>query len=566
MRRLLPTAVALLALALGLGLREAGAHSTSAVERVSVRGLDVAFAARWAAAQVTPAPPAEDLTLLRRLTLALCGVGPSLEEERAFEADAPQGRVERALERLLEDGRTHRYLAQRLARVFVGNAQGPFIVYRRDLLVDWLAQQLAAGTPYDALVRELVSARGLWTSEPATNFVTATAIGDQVDTQRLAGKTMRAVLGLRMDCAQCHDHPFADFTQKQFLGVAGFYEGLRVSPEGVTQPGLGPGAQGLEGSPAVLEQPGFAPRVHGPEVSPAGLEQPALAPKGQGAEVPPEKLKQPALGPHAPAVPFGEAWLPSTGAPRTRLAAWLTDARNRRFARATVNRVWGLLLGRALVEPVDDVPAPGEERGPLDVLADDFVTHGHDWRRLVRAIVGSAPFRASSQLPREADRAALEAQWAVFPLTPLRPEQLVGALLQAASVRTIDVESHVLVRAVRLLRERAFVEEYGDGLDDELASREGTVPQALLRMNGKLPQELVDAQPFGAVARIAAFAPDDAQALDALTLAFLTRHPSPAERAQMVPQLEAAKGEEHARLAEDVAWALFNSEEFAWNH
>lgn len=503
--RLLLPALALLALA--VGLREAGARSPT--QRVAAPGLDAAFAARWAAAKLTPAAPAEDLTLLRRLTLALCGVGPSLEEERAFEADAPQGRVERALERLLEDSRTHRYLAQRLARVYVGNGQGPFLVFRKDLLVDWLAQQLAQGTAYDALVRELVSARGLWTSEPATNFVTAAARDDEVDAQRLAGKTMRAVLGLRMDCAQCHDHPFADFTQQQFLGVAGFYEGLKVFPEGVTQP---------------------------------------------------------ALGPHPPAVPFGEAWLPATGAPRARLATWLTDPRNRRFARATVNRVWGLLLGRALVEPVDDVPEPGEERGPLDVLADDFVAHGHDWRHLVRAIVASAPFRAGSKLPPEADRAALEAQWAVFPLTPLRPEQLVGALLQAASVRTIDVESHVLVRAVRLLRERAFVEEYGDGLDDELAPREGTVPQALLRMNGKLPQELVEAQPFGAVARIAAFAPDDAQALDALTLAFLTRHPSQAERAQLVPQLQAAKGEAHARLAEDVAWALFNSEEFAWNH
>lgn len=457
------------------------------------------------------APPvaakAADLLVLRRLTLALCGTVPSLEEVRAFEAEAPAGRVGQAVERLLADGRCHRSLAERFARVFVGTHQGAFVVYRRDRLVDWLTEQLAKNRPWDAVVRELVAARGLWTSEPATNFVTSSVVEGEVDPDALVGRTMRAVLADRMDCAQCHDHPFGAATQAQFKGLAAFYAGLEVN-------GLGLGQRADAG---------------------------ALA-----------------------KVPYGGQWLPATGAPRERLGAWLTDPRNRRFARATANRVWGLVLGRPLLTPVDDLPLT--EGDPLDALAWDFAAHGYDLRRLITVVALSGPAQLSSELPEGADRAALEAQWAVYPLTPLRPDQLVGSLLQAASVRTLDLDSHVVTRLVRFLREKAFVDEYGEAAGDELSPRSGTVGQALLRMNGKLPQELVAAQPFGAVGRILAFAPDDRAAIDALYLAFLTRRPTPAEQAALLPTLEGRAGEERGRAGEDLAWALFNSPEFAWNH
>ncbi len=429
---------------------------------------------------------ADGLRVLRRLTLALCGTVPSLEEVRAFERDPS---IERAVARLLADGRHHRYFAERFARAFVGTHPGAFLVFRRDRLVEWLTAQLAENRPWDDVVRALVADNGLWTSDPATNFVTASVVEGKVDADALTGRTMRAVLADRMDCAQCHDHPFGPATQSQFQHLAGFYAGLEVNGLGLVQTDADAGT----------------------------------------------------------AVPYGAEWLPAEGARRARLAAWLTDPRNRRFARATANRVWGLVLGKPLVAPVDDVPLVDGDA--LDVLARDFAAHGHDLRRLIAQVAVSGPALLSSDLPAGADRAALEASWQVYPLTPLRPEQLVGALVQAGSVRTIDGDSHALTRAVRLLREKSFVEEYGD-------EEGGTLAQALLRMNGKLPQELVAAQPFGGVGRILAFARDDRAAIEALYLAFLTRRPTAAETEALLPAFD----------GEDLAWALFNTPEFSWNH
>ncbi|HYV47339.1 MAG TPA: DUF1549 domain-containing protein [Myxococcaceae bacterium] len=470
--------------------------------------VDAALQTHWKAQGLTPAAPADDLAVLRRLTLALMGTVPSLEEIRRFEADATPGRLDRWAAALLDDPRSHRYLAERLARVFAGSQAGAFVVYRRDLLMDWLAERLARREPFDAMVRELVSSEGLWTGSPEVNFITAAVVDGKVDEDQLAARTARAFLGVRMDCAQCHDHPFADWKQAQFKGLAAFYGGLKPSPLGLER------------------KPGAEPRV-----------------------------------------PFGAEWMPEQGRPRERLAAWLTDPRNPHFARATANRVWGLMFGRPFVEPVDDVPPAGTKGAEaLDLLADDFARTGYDWRRLVLAVASSKAFRASSELPEGAPRAAMEKAWAVFPVTPLRPEQLIGGLLQAGSVRTIDRDSDLVTRVVRALREKSFVAEYGDPGADELAERPATIAQALLRMNNKLPDEVLDPNPFTATGRIALMAGDAPRALEVTWLALVTRRPTEVEREKFLPWLAEARGGERGKVLGDLAWALFNSAEFSWNH
>jgi hypothetical protein len=161
-----------------------------------------------------------------------------------------------------------------------------------------------------------------------------------------------------------------------------------------------------------------------------------------------------------------------------------------------------------------------------------------------------------------------ERGWAVFPLARLRPEQVIGSMLQAGSVQTIDRHSNLFVRAVRFFREQDFVRDYGDPGEDELEPRAATVSQALLRMNGQLTGELAEANPFTAVGRIAHAADTDADCLDVLLLVCLTRHPTAAERAALLPSLHDTKGQPEARrqAVEDIVWALFNSEEFSWNH
>ena len=134
--------------------------------------IDRLLAERLAEAGVEAAAPADDLTVVRRLWLALAGTIPSLEEIRAFEADSGPGGVDRALARLLADRRSADGLARRLASALVGNEDGQFIVFRRDRFVTWLADQIHANRAWDQIVREMVAARGLWTDTPAVNFVT----------------------------------------------------------------------------------------------------------------------------------------------------------------------------------------------------------------------------------------------------------------------------------------------------------------------------------------------------------------------------------------------------------
>jgi hypothetical protein len=277
-----------------------------------------------------------------------------------------------------------------------------------------------------------------------------------------------------------------------------------------------------------------------------------------------------------PQVPFDTGRLPPDGTRRQRLAAWITHQDNRRFHRATVNRVWALLFGRATTWPehdVDNIPDPdapdaGQANAVLDLLADDFRDHGCDLRRLILTITGSRAFRLSSRYTAatEAELGQAERVWAVFPVTRLRPEQLIGSMLQAASIGTIDRNSHLLVRIRRFFGERDFVQEYGDLGENELDEHSGTIAQALLRMNGNLVRELTRAEFLNASGRIAAVAGSPEGCVETVYLVCLTRRPTAEESAQFASQFDPEDQDQRRQTVEDLFWTLFNVEEFAWNH
>jgi hypothetical protein len=511
---------ALVALVVVLAARGEGHDAPGpAVVPDEVARVDALLAAGWKTAGVEPAPAASELTVLRRLSLSLFGQSPSLEEVRRFEADDKPDRLARWTQAMLADPRFHRYWAERLSRAWVGAERGPFIVFRRDRFDEWLSNELSANTPYDVLVKKVVSSEGTWTGEPSTNFVTAAVANQQVDSDKLTGRTMRVFLGERLECAQCHDHPFKPWTQQQFDGVKAFFDRTEVTALGVT-----------------TRAPG-APK------------------KKRGAM----DTRESTTG--TPAVPYGADWLPREGAPRERLAAWLTDPRNENLSRALVNRAWALMYGRPLHEPVDDLPAVGEEP-VLDTLATDFASHGHDLRRLLLTLALAKSFSLESRELSAEEKNV----WASYPVTPLRPEQVVGALLQAGTVKSIDRDRHLVVRGVRLLREKAFIDEYGDPGEAELTAQSDTVARALFRMNGKLPDDVLKSEPFSTTGRVALLAKSDDDALEALWLSYLTRRPTEEEAQKVRPMLAGLKGDERGKVLGDVAWGLFNSSEFSWSH
>lgn len=490
--------------------------------RNAVDRIDGAFRKQWNEDKVRPAPAASELTVARRLALGLMGTVPSLEEIRQFEYLPAEERLPWWLDHILQDRRFADYFAERIARAVVGTEDGPFIFYRRRRLIAWLGDQLAQNQPYDALVRELIAGEGLWTDHPATNFVTVTTQpdhGNQPDPVRLAGRVTRAFLGLRLDCAQCHNHPFADWKQADFQALAAFFGQTHLGFTGIYN--------------------------------------------GEG-EFEAEEKKAQEKKVVAPRVPFARDLLPADGNRRERLAAWVTDAKNPYFARATVNRVWALMLGRPLVEPVDNLEAEGGAPPALQLLADDFAAHGFDVRRLVRIIACTEAFRLDSAAEHEIGEAE-EKAWATFPMTRLRPEQVAGSVLQTASVTTIDADSHVLTRLIRFGSQNDFVKRYGDSGEDEFDGRGGTIPQRLLMMNGKLIQDQIKDSPFTAAMRIAVMAPDDAHAVEAAYLTVLTRRPTPPEAAHFEAFLADDSLRRPQRL-EDVFWTLINSTEFSWNH
>jgi len=495
--------------------------------RQTVQRVDATFQQRWADDGLKVAEPASDLQIARRISLGLMGTVPSLEEIRQFESLPPEERLPWWIEHILQDGRYHDYFAERLARSYVGTEDGPFLLYRRRRFTTWLANEVAQNRPYDGTVRELIAGRGIWTDNPATNFVSVTSqpeMDNKPDPVRLAGRVTRAFLGLRIDCAQCHNHPFASWKQDDFESLSAFFGQTHL---------------------------GFAGIQDGP------------------GEYQVDDKKREVMRTVAPKVPFSEELMPKDGTRREQLAKWVTHPKNPYFARATVNRVWAFLTGQPLQSPIDNLEPEGASGGDalhpaIDILAADFAAHGYDLRRLIRIIASTQVFQLDSASEHEVTDAE-EKAWAIFPLTRLRPEQVAGGLLQASSIRTIDADTHILWRTIRASNQNDFVKRYGDSGEDEFDGRGGTIPQRLLLMNGELIRDKIKESPFNASSRIAIQAPNETKTLEVAYLGVLTRRPTPAERTHF-EQFLADKSLPKSQRMEDLFWSLLNSTEFSWNH
>jgi len=490
-----------------------------------IQQVDNFFDARWQEFGFETAEEVDELLILRRLSLALHGTIPSLEEIRNFESDTSPNRLSRWIHQMLNDNRFGDYFAERLARSYVGVEGGPFIIFRRDRFTDWLSDQLQSNTPYNEIVRQLITGEGLWTEKPETNFITVAIANNELDENKLAARSVRAFLGQRIDCAQCHDHPFDHWKQEEFEGLAAHFGQASISPFGISDK------------------------------------------QDQEYEIEDRKTLETIT--IDPAVPFHPEWIPETGSQREKFAIWITHPENRRFERAIANRVWALLFGKAWHAPVDDLPDPEslESTDLLDILGSDFREHGYDLRRLIKIIVSSKPFRLSSQHAEEdAGRlAAIKDEWGVYPLVRLRPEQVIGSMLQASSIKTIDQNSHLITRTMKFFRENNFIQEYGDLGDNEFEEQTGTIPQALLRMNGELAKDVGKTNPVNASGRISGFSSTAEKCLENCYLVCYSRRPTPEEQAHFLPQLQEAS-KKRGEIVEDIFWTLFNSPEFSWNH
>ncbi len=479
------------------------------------------------------APIADWLTICRRLSLALVGNQLSLEELRQLQQLPESQRESVHLANLLNDSRFHDYWAERWTRFLVGTDEGQFIVFRRRRFRVWLTEVFAENRPYDQMVRDLITAEGLWTDQPQVNFLTATFDSNegQADPVRLAARTSRAFLGLRIDCLQCHsdflgnvnlgdvDDP-REGLQSDFHQLAAFFSSAKTS--------------GLQGVRSGEVEYRYKYLYEEEEVD------------------------------VQPAVPYSPELLPSQGDARERLAQWITHPKNQQAARAAVSHVWALMFGRPAGEAVDNLPLNEEISPMLTALADDFVATGFNLRRLIRLIARSAAFRVDSRADFPINQTH-EQYHAVFPLVRLRPEQVAGSVIQASRIKKTDRESSVILQLQTLNGTNEFVRQYGDIGEDEFTTDAVTVTQRLLMMNGNMISDMVNPNPvLNSAAHIGMFAANDQQVVQSLYLCVLNRYPTEREQQHFVDRLRESSDPEKTRS--DLTWVLLNSSELAWNH
>ena len=519
----------------------------------AARKVDREFQDAWSSHDHRPAPQAPWHTVARRVSLGMVGNGLSLEEYRSLEKIPEDQRVAWWTEYLLDDRRWADHFAERFARATVGTSNGPFLIYRRRKYVDWLADRFQENVPYDQLVQKILVARGSWTDSPEVNFLTATmdeSDNSKPDAVRLAGRTSRAFLAMRIDCLQCHNDYLGNvkFPSSEDSQDQDSKESLRI------------------GQQSDFHQ--LAAYFGG-----VRMENPFSGLKDEGEAYKTKYLGQESETEVAPSVPFEERWCSEQSTSRQGLADWVTHTSNRAFARATVNRVWAILTGRPLVQPIDDIPAAGPFPPGLEPLVDDFIEHRYDLKRLVRVIVATGVYQIDSQWSQgdstqtEMIDQEYEKSWAVFPVSQLRPEQMAAAVHQACRLKTIDASSSILSQLEMFGGVNEFTMAYGSRGEDEFAEQSVTVPQRLLMMNGKYLSERIGNNPImNAATRIAGLARDDATAVQTAFVTTLNRPADDKEQKYFVQRLVGKRGEARSRELGDLYWVLLNSSEFQWNH
>jgi hypothetical protein len=490
---------------------------SSAPEQLAAR-IDELISAKLRAKGIQPASISDDAEFLRRVSLDIVGRIPRAFEVRDFLDDATADKRKRLVERFLEHPGYVNHFANVWRDLLLPQVNNPEVQRLIPSFEDWLRPRIRDNVHYDELIRELLTAspsmpamRRRNNNGKAEPTPAAFYQANELKPENLAGNTSRLLLGVKLECAQCHDHPHAKWIRKQFWEYAAFFADV---------PARAPGDQ--------------------------------VAVKIPGSDRPIEAR-------------FLDGSQPSNPgrSPRKKLAEWMTNAKNPYFARAAVNRLWAQFFGIGIVEPVDDL---GEQNPPshpelLNELATQFAANHFDVKYLIRAITLSQTYQRSSVAAEvNKDDARLFAHMSVRGLSP---EQLFDSLLQATGAR--DTGNSYSQTAFYTARAE-FVVRFTN--QEKRTEYQTSILQALTLMNGKLVDgatSLERSETLAAVIDAPFF--DDAQKIEALFLATLSRKPTPAEADHFVQYISKGGAEGNLQSAlGDVFWALLNSAEFMLNH
>jgi hypothetical protein len=482
--------------------------------------------------RILPSAIASDEQFLRRAYLDLIGLPPSREDHDRFIADRDPAKRAKVVDRLLArpefaDVWTERWAETLKVRSdnnssFGTDRKAAFQYY------EWIHDQVRKNAPLGGFVKAQLASTGSNLQNPAVNLYTMLPQG-QYDPKAVAQDVAQVFTGIRVQCAQCHNHPFDRWTQEDYYGFVSFFTGVKRK------------MASEEREFFVYDDPAAPPAKH-------LLDGHPVPPKFLGGDSPDVKGKD----------------------PRGALAEWLTSKDNALFRDNLANRIWAQFFGRGIVDPVDDVRVsnPASNRELLEALGRHLADYNFDAKRLIRDICASQAYQRSTA-PNASNRDD-ETQFSHQRLRRLRADVLLDSISEVTGSPTQFNGTPTALRAAQLFEgnqsNQYFLKTFGlcprDSVNVSDTRLEPTLAQSLHLVNGDTVENKLARSPV--IAGLLKDHKSPEEIVDELFVRALSRRPSEPEKKKLLPLVAAAPGDRKAY--EDIFWALLNSTEFAFNH
>lgn len=529
--------------------------------------IDSVFQAIWKEQGIKPAALSTDEEFVRRICLDLTGKIPSPVRIRNFLESTDPNKRSQLINEILNGNDYAKYFASQWTTLFLGHERARFV--DRNAFERWFTDQFRQNVPWNEITTSLLTARGSLLDSPQLNWFAK----QKLDAANLADDTSRFFLGVQLGCARCHNHPHDDWKLEDFYGLAAFYSGLkrdrnlsfaekmtyrnaRKAREEMKEQLKADGNK-LQDDPKLRAELRMKAKESMDDVR--GIVR--IMQQNDG-KIETEIKGEPKVYPAKFLMEPSPAHL--SGQPLQQLASWITSPQNPYFAKAFVNRTWGMLMGKGFVDPVDDMSKSNPPLAPelLDSLADDFVKDNYNVKNLIATIANSRVYQLSSQTQQNAYPKFFERG----KVQMMNSDQLFNSMLVATSVdKALRLKSKDEYEERKSMVKRYYVFLFDN--DDNQGNQEefqGTIPQALFLMNGKMTNDALRPLASNTTSRVLSDNKDPERRIEELYLITLSRKPTTQENQRLVAYV--SENGNQASAYEDVLWSLMNSHEFLFNH